>query len=91
MGSKHNKKRFFCVKYIIKADKKFDEFVELSKKKIGPGKMLDYTVVLDLVNKQVLKNELPGIPIDQREQIPYERIEQHYRQWYAEAMDQFVK
>jgi hypothetical protein len=90
MGSKHNKKRFFCVKYIIKADKKFDEFVELSKKKIGPGKMLDYTVVLDLVNKQVLKNELPGIPIDQREQIPYERIEQHYRQWYAEAMDQFV-
>ena len=90
MGSKHNKKRFFCVKYIIKADKKFDEFVELSKKKIGPGKMLDYTVVLDLVNKQVLKNELPGIPIEQREQIPYERIEQHYRQWYAEAMDQFV-
>ena len=90
MGSKHNKKRFFCVKYIIKPDKKFDEFVELSKKKIGPGKMLDYTVVLDLVNKQVLKNELPGIPIEQREQIPYERIEQHYRQWYAEAMDQFV-
>ena len=90
MGSKHNKKRFFCVKYIIKPDKKFDEFVELSKKKIGPGKMLDYTVVLDLVNKQVLKNELPGIPIEQREQIPYEKIEQHYRQRYAEAMDQFV-
>ena len=91
MGSKHNKKRFFCVKYIIKPDKKFDEFVELSKKKIGPGKMLEYTVVLDLVNKEVLKNDLPGIAIAQRDQIPFERLEQHYRQWYAEAIDQFVK
>jgi len=91
MGSKHNKKRYFCVKYIIKPDKKFDEFVELSKKKIGTGKMQEYTVVLDLINKEVIKNELPGIPVAQREQIPYERIEQHYRQWYAEAMDQFIK
>jgi hypothetical protein len=40
MGSKHNKKRFFCVKYNIKPDGRFDEFVELSKKKIGVGKML---------------------------------------------------
>ena len=91
MGKKHAKKRYFCVKYHIKPDKKFDEFVELSKKKIGPGKMLEYTVVLDLINKQVLKNELPGIPLAQRDQVPYERIEQHYRQWYAEAMDQFIK
>ena len=91
MGKKHAKKRYFCVKYVIKADKKFDEFVELSKKKIGPGKMLEYTVVLDLVNKLVLKNELPGIPVAQRDQVPFERIEQHYRQWYAEAMDEFVK
>ena len=91
MGKKHAKKRYFCVKYVIKADKKFDEFVELSKKKIGPGKMLEYTVVLDLINKEVLKNELPGIPVAQRDQVPFERIEQHYRQWYAEAMDQFVK
>tara|TARA_Y100000592_G_scaffold67650_1_gene105109 strand:- start:257 stop:532 length:276 start_codon:yes stop_codon:yes gene_type:complete len=91
MGKKHAKKRFFCVKYVIKKDKKFDEFVELSKKKIGPGKMLEYTVVLDLVNKEILKNELPGIPVAQRDQVPYERIEQHYRQWYAEAMDQFIK
>ena len=45
MGSKHNKKRFFCVKYIIKPDKKFDEFVELSKKKIGPGKMQEYEAI----------------------------------------------
>ena len=91
MGSKHNKKRFFCVKYIIKPDKKFDEFVELSKKKIGSGKMMEYTVVLDLINKKVIKNELPGIPLAQRDEIPYDRIEQHYRQWYADAIDQFIK
>ena len=91
MGSKHNKKRFFCVNYIIKPDNTFDEFVDLSKKKIGPGKMKEYTVVLDLINKEVLKNDLPGIPIAQRDQIPFERIEQHYRKWYAEAIDQFVK
>ena len=91
MGKKHAKKRYFCVRYVIKKDKKFDEVVELSKKTIGPGKMLEYTVVLDLVNKEVLKNELPGIPLAQRDQVPYERIEQHYRQWYAEAMDQFIK
>jgi len=91
MGSKHNKKRYFCVSYIIKPDKKFDEFVTLSKKKIGSGKMREYTVVLDMVNKEILKNELPGIPVAQRDQIPYERVEQHYRQWYAEAMDEFAK
>jgi hypothetical protein len=89
MGSKHNKKRFFCVRYIIKPDGKFDEFVELSKKKIGVGKMLEYTVVLDLINKEVLKNDLPGIPVSQ--EIPYENLEQHYRKWYADAIDQFIK
>ena len=91
MGSKHNKKRFFCVKYMLKADKKFDEFVEMSKKNIGPGKMLEYVVVLDLIEKEVLKNELPGMPLAQRDQVPYERIAQHYRQWYAEAIDKFIK
>jgi hypothetical protein len=91
MGSKHNKKRFFCVKYIIKPDGKFDEFVELSKKKIGVGKALEYTVILDLINEEVLKNDLPGIPVSQRDNIPYERLEQHYRQWYAEAIDSFIK
>ena len=91
MGKKHNKKRYFCVKYIIKPDKKFDEFVELTKKKIGPGKAKEYTVISDLVNKTIIKNELPGIPVAQRDDIPYEKVESHYRQWYAEAMDQFVK
>ena len=91
MGSKHHKKRFFCVKYNIKPDNKFDEFVELSKKNIGQGKMREYTVVLDLINKEVLKNDLPGIPAELKDEIPYERIEQHYRQWYAEAIDAFIK
>ena len=86
MGSKHNKKRYFCVNYQLKPDKKFDELITLSKKKIGSGKILEYDVVLDLINKEVLKNTLPGTEI-----LPYERIEQHYRQWYAKAMDEFIK
>ena len=90
-SAKHRKKRYFCVSYHLKKDKKFDEFVTLSKKKISPGKMQEYTVVLDLVNKEVLKNELPGIPVAQRDQVPFERIEQHYRKWYAEAIDNFLK
>ena len=90
MGSKHNKKRFFCVKYNIKPDKKFDEFVELSKKKIGSGKMLEYTVVLDLVNEKVLKCELPGIPLHQRDNVPYKNIIDYYRKFYNEAINQFV-
>ena len=90
MGSKHNKKRFFCVKYNIKPDKKFDEFVELSKKKIGTGKMLEYTVILDLVNEKVLKCELPGIPLSERDNIPYEKVFNYYRKHYSEAIDQFL-
>ena len=90
MGSKHNKKRYFCVKYIFKPDKKFDEFVELSKKKIGTGKMQEYMVVLDLVNKKILKNDLPGIPVAERDNISYERILDHYKRWYAEAINTFL-
>ena len=86
MGTKHNKKRYFCGNYQLKPDKKFDELITLSKKKIGSGKILEYDVVLDLINKEVLKNTLPGT-----ENLPYERIEQHYRQWYAKAMDEFIK
>ena len=90
MGSKHNKKRYFCVKYIFKPDKKFDEFVELSKKKIGTGKMQEYMVVLDLVNKKILKNDLPGIPVAERDNISYERILDHYKRWYAEAINTYL-
>jgi len=91
MGRKHNKKRFFCVKYIIKPDKKFDEFVELSKKKIGPGKMLEYTVVLDLVNEEIIKNDLPGIAVAERDNISYKQILDHYKKWYAEAINTFTQ
>ena len=55
MGSKHNKKRFLIVKYSLNAKGGYDELVELSKKKCGPGKILNSGVVLDLVNKEVLK------------------------------------
>jgi hypothetical protein len=91
MGKKHAKKRFFCVKYIFKADRKFDEFVELSKKKIGSGKMLEYTVVLDLVNEKILKNDLPGISVAERDDIPYSRVLDHYKKWYAEAINTFIE
>ena len=91
MGSKHAKKRFFCVKYIFKKDRKFDEFVELSKKKIGTGKMLEYTVVLDLVNEKILKNDLPGIPVAERDNITYSAILDHYKRWYAEAINTFLQ
>jgi|TARA_B100001778_G_scaffold24284_1_gene17960 hypothetical protein len=85
MGKKHAKKRYFCVKYTLKPDKKFDELVTLSRKKIGPGKMQEYTVVLDLVNEEILKNELPNT-----EAITYEKMYQHYAQYYKDAIDSFV-
>ena len=90
MGKKHAKKRFFCVKYHPKPDKKFDELVTLSKKKIGPGKMKEYTVILDLVNEDIIKNDLPGIPVAEKENIPYSRILDHYKQWYNEAINTFL-
>ena len=86
MGKKHAKKRYFCVKYTLKPDKKFDELVTLSRKKIGPGKMQEYSVVLDLVNEEILKNELPNT-----ESITYERMFAHYNQYYKDAIDSFVK
>ena len=91
MGSKHNKKRYFCVKYVFKPDKKFHEFVELSKKKIGTGKMQEYMVILDLANEKVIKNDLPGIPVAERDNISYSRILDHYKQWYAEAINTFLQ
>ena len=88
MGSKKDKKRFFIFKYNIIKDGKFDEFVELSKKKVGTGKFAECKVVLDLVNEQVLKCDLPGT---QGLNVPYEKVYQHYRKWYADAIDEFLK
>ena len=60
MGSKHNKKRFLIVKYSLNMKGTYDELVELSKKNIGSGKLAQSGIVLDLVNKEVLKCEVPG-------------------------------
>jgi hypothetical protein len=51
MGSKKDRKRFFIVKYNIKKDGKFDEFVELSKKKVGSGKIAECSGSIDMVNR----------------------------------------
>ena len=59
MGSKHAKKRFLIVNYTMNAKGGYDELVELSKKKCGPVKVLNSGVVLDQVNKVVLKCEVP--------------------------------
>ena len=88
MGSKKDRKRFFIVKYNIKKDGKFVDFVELSKNKVGTGKFAEAKVVLDLVNEQVLKCDLPGT---QGLNVPYENVYQHYRKWYADAIDEFLK
>ena len=91
MGSKKEKKRYFIVTYNIKKDGKFDEFVELSKKKIGSGKLASAQVVLDMVNREVIKCRLPGVPVHMEDdQMPYENVEQHYRKWYADVMDEFL-
>ena len=87
MGSKHEKKRYFIVKYNIKPDGKFDEFVELSKKKLGIGKITESKVILDLIDQKVIKVDLPNVPKD----FPFEALYKHYRKWYADAIDEFIK
>ena len=55
---------------------------------MGTGKFAEAKVVLDLVNEQVLKCDLPGT---QGLNVPYENVYQHYRKWYADAIDEFLK
>lgn len=86
MGKKHAKKRYFIVKYNIKPDGKFDEYVELSKKSIGRGKIAEAKVVLDLINDEVIKCDLPNVPKD----VPYENVFKHYQRWYADVINEFV-
>jgi len=71
----------------MKPDGKFDEFVELSKKNIGAGKIAEAKVILDLLEQKVIKVDLPNVPTD----FPFESLYKHYRQWYADAIDEFVK
>jgi len=54
MGSKHNKKRYLIVKYSLNMQGTYDELIELSKKNVGPGKLVQSGVVLDLIDKEVL-------------------------------------
>ena len=53
--------------------------------------MREYTVILDLINKEVLKCELPDLPLHVRDSMPYENVYNHYRKWYGDAIDQFIK
>jgi|TARA_B100000035_G_scaffold146453_1_gene124694 hypothetical protein len=89
MGSKHNKKRFLIVKYSLNKQGQYDELVELSKKKCGPGKILQSGIVLDLINKEVIKCEVPGQPMGT--DIPYESVYQHFHKAYGNVLEQFLK
>jgi len=89
MGSKHNKKRFLIVKYSINKEGKYDELIELSKKKLGPGKIADGGIILDLINKEVIKCDMPGVAETQI--LSYTKIYDYFRKYYAEAIDQFIK
>ena len=90
MGSKHAKKRFLIVNYTMNAKGGYDELVELSKKKCGPGKILKSGVVLDLVNKLVLKCEVPGQP-NLVDHIAFETLYKHFHKAYGGMLDQFIK
>ena len=90
MGSKHDKKRCLIVKYSINATGGYDELIELSKKKCGPGKILQSGVVLDLVNKEVLKCEVPGQP-NLGDYIAFESLYSHFHKAYGDMLDQFIK
>ena len=88
MGSKHNKKRYMIVKYSLNMKGTYDELVELSKKHVGSGKLAQSGIVLDLINKEVLKCEVPGSQIQAG--IPYETVYEHFHKAYGNMLDQFV-
>jgi len=89
MGSKHNKKRFLIVKYSLNRQGTYDELVELSKKSIGPGKLTQAGIILDLIEKEVLKCEVPGQQI--ATEMPYDTIYSHFHKAYGNVLDQFIK
>jgi|TARA_Y100000590_G_scaffold89604_1_gene100890 hypothetical protein len=89
MGSKHNKKRFLLVKYNINKEGKYDELVELTKKKVGSGKIAEAGIVLDLINETVLKCDIPGVRQDQI--LSYEKIYNYFYNYYKQSIDQFIK
>tara|TARA_B100001063_G_scaffold172551_1_gene161662 strand:+ start:1493 stop:1765 length:273 start_codon:yes stop_codon:yes gene_type:complete len=90
MGSKHNKKRYMIVKYSLNMKGTYDELVELSKKNIGPGKLVQSGVIIDLVDKEVLKCEVPGQP-NLVDHISYDTLYKHFHKTYGSMIDQFMK
>ena len=90
MGNKHNKKRFLIVNYTFNKKGGYDELVELSKKKCGPGKVMKSGVVLDLINEEVLKCEVPGQP-NLAYHISYETLYRHFHKAYGEMLDKFIR
>ena len=89
MVSKHDKKRFLIVKYSLNKQGKYDELFELSKKKIGPGKIVEAGVVLDLINEEVLKCDIPVVAKEHI--ISYEKIYNYYHNHYSKVIEQFIK
>ena len=90
MGSKHNKKRFLIVNYSLNRKGTYDELVELSKKSLGPGKLVKSGVVLDLVNEEVLKCEVPGQP-NLVDHISFDTLYKHFHKAYGNVLDQFIR
>ena len=90
MGSKHDKKRYMIIKYSLNTKGTYDELVELSKKSIGPGKLVQSGVVLDLVNEEVLKCEVPGQP-NLVDHISYDTLHKHFYKAYGPMLDKFIK
>ena len=90
MGSKHNKKRYLIVKYSLNMQGTYDELIELSKKNIGQGKLVQSGVVLDLIDKEVLKCEVPGQP-NLVDHISYDTVYKHFYKTYGNMLDQFIK
>ena len=78
------------VKYSLNKKGTYDELVELSKKNIGQGKLTQSGVVLDLIDKEVLKCEVPGQP-DLVNHISYETLHKHFYKAYGAMLDQFMK
>ena len=78
------------VKYSLNKKGTYDELVELSKKNIGQGKLVQSGVVLNLIDKEVLKCEVPGQP-DLVNHISYETLYKHFYKAYGAMLDQFVK
>lgn len=77
------------VKYSLNTKGQIDELVELSKKKCGPGKILQAGIVLDLINKEVLKCEVPGQQVAPN--VTYDAVYDHFHKAYGEMLDQFIK